>query len=598
MMKLLTILLCIAMLAPAASAELVVGEAYYRDTNASLHVFVTNVGTEAATLLPPVVEGFDTAMLGRDGLKAGPVLWYRSRPNPIPPGGIADVVITLAKASDKPETVDIRSASGDRVSSTVQCVPEAFRLQAIRFGKDLRSVYIYARWSGSSASDELKTVKIDGVDVNDEASPLPAKKERGLAYTKITLPKPFAQGSFHVFEVKTAKGLSTAYQIRAIPAEFLIGVYGAPSIPNVQDWAAHGCNHYLAFNAISPEVLERLHSYGLSVGAKYIPEPLVDRTKGVVVVCDDDAARKAIRSMADKPGLLYHELVDEPDAGDSYAGRRIGASSMELVARQRLCEESDPQRYTFVQIDNTYRPDNYRVYGESADVLATHRYGLGSAIQGEAGANTTTSLSFIPDLQGTVSQFRSATEPDPFFMVTQFFDLGKNRSGRPPTIEEMRLQCYIAMAGGARGLIHYIHSGSGGGHEGGKTPALWDAMKPMHEELKRVGEVVGIGVPAPESWVKSDDRNVQASAVIGDDSIAVIVVNTADRSAPEQFVAQPATKVGISVAVPSWIDASKLQVTAADSSQIVASAVRDNEITFSIDELRDAQCFLLRPRGM
>ena len=598
MTKLLSVLLCVVVLASAASANLVVGEAYYRDTNASLHLFVTNTGAQAATILPPVVSGFDTAALSRDGLKIGPVLWYRVRPNPIPAGGTADVVITLAKASSAPVSVELHSASGERAASTVQCAPEPFRLQAVRFSGDLRTVYLYARWSSASVSDKLKSVDIDGVDATVHASPLPANSDDGIGYTSITLDKPLAQGSFHVFEVKTAAGLSTAYQIRAIPAEFLVGVYGAPSLPNVEDWAAHGCNHYLAFNSISPEIVDRLYSHGLTVGAKYIPEPLVDKAKHAVVVCDDDASRKIISGIVDKPGLLYHELVDEPDTGDAYAGRRIGASSMELVARQKLCEECDPHRYTFVQMDNTFRPDNYRVYGEMADVMATHRYGLGSAIQGEGMSKTSTALSFIPDLQDTVSQFRAATEPDPFFMVTEFFSLGKDRSGRPPTIEEMRLQCYIAVAGGARGVVHYIHSGSSGGHEGGKTPALWDAMKPMHEELRRVGDIIDTGTPAPDSWVSSGDSGVHASAILAGDKMAVIAVNTTDVSALEQFTAHPADNVNVTVRIPSWIDASKLEVTAADSMKPVASNAHGNLITFTIDDVRDARCFLLRPRSL
>lgn len=610
-MRLLAVALCLFLLATAASAQLVVKKAYYRDTNASLHLFVTNKGAGPVTLLAPVVDGFDTAALGRAGLKAGPVLWYRCRPSVIPAGGIADLVITLAEPAAKPVAVEVRARLGERVlqvqdgsgvvrvKTTIPCAAEALRFQAIRFSRDLRCVDVYARWSDGTSSDALKTILMDGRSVGRlGGSAASAGSARdGLAYTRITLDKPLAKGSFHTFEANTESGLSTAYHIRAIPAEFLIGVYGSPSPENIRDWAAHGCNHYLSFGAITPDLLGVLNAGGLSVGAKYVPQPLVDRTKGEVVVADADAAREILRGFVGKPGLLYHHLVDEPDAADYYAGRRLGASSMELVARGELCGEVDPQRYTFVQLDNTFRPRNYRVYGESADVLATHRYSLGSQMGGEAGSTKITRLLFLEDLQDTMVRFREATEPNPFFMVTQFFDLGPARQGRPPTIEEMRLQCYIMVAGGARGLIHYIHSGSGGGHEGAKTPALWDAMTPMHKELMRVGEIAESGTPAPQSWVKAGSANVWASALLCGDSIAVIAVNRAHRSALDRYTAKPMRDVRISMRVPPWMDASNLHVTSADGSQVMPSSVQGDELSLVVGEIKDAECFLLVPRG-
>lgn len=596
-MKLLVIVLCVCVLAPAAWAKLLVGETYYRDTNASLHVFVTNTGAEPVSVLAPVVNGFDAATLGRDGLTAGSVIWYRCRPNPVPPGGIADVVVTLAEPTDKPATVELRTASGEHVKATIECKAEALRFQAIRFSRDLRSVDIYARWSDASSADALTKIKVDGGRIDGHASPWPAQSLDGLAYTRISLDKPLARGSFHVFEVGTESGLTTAYQIRAIPAEFLIGVYGSPSDQNILDWAAHGCNHYLSFGAVKPELIEGMSAKGISVGAKYIPQPLVDRTKGAVVVCDNDAARGILQGFVGESGLLYHHLVDEPDAADYFAGKRLGASAMELIARGDLCAACDPERYTFVQLDNTFRPRNYRVYGEAADVLATHRYSLGSVIRGEAGSTTATSLAFLGDLQETLSRFRGATEPSPFFMVTQFFDLGAGRLGRAPTIEEMRLQCYVMIAGGARGLIHYIHSGSGGGHEGAKTPALWDAMTAMHEELKRVGEITDMGTPAPESWVKTGSANVRASAVLCGDRLAIVAVNLAHRSAPEQFTARVTRDVTISVHVPPWIRASALQVTPADGGASIPVAVNGEELSFTVDQIKDARGFLLTPRA-
>jgi len=579
-----------------AAGSLAVSHAYYRDTNASLHLLLINRGNEPVTMLPPVVNGFDTASLGRDELRDRDVLWYRCRPNPIPPGEIAELIVVLPAPTDRTATVELRTTSGEKVVRTIPCVPERLRFQAVRFSRNLRAIDVYVRWSDPSKATSLRKILLDGRNVGRQASSWPARCLDGLAYTRINLPRPLERNSYHVVEVEAEDGLSTGCQIRAIPAEFLIGVYGSITPANIEDWAAHGCNHYLSFGGVPADALDLMADRGISVGAKYIPEPLVDRDSGRVLLFDEETARAAIGQVADKPGLLYHHLVDEPDVADYYAGRWLGASAMELAARDEFCENVDPGRYTFVQLDNTFRPANYRVYGEAADVLATHRYSLGSSIRSEAGGETVTRLPFLEDMLDTTVRFRNAVEPRPFFMVPQFFHLGKGRAGRAPTVEEMRLQCYAMIAGGARGLIHYIHSGSQGGGEGSRAPALWDAMAGLHEELKRVGQVVQSGTPAPEDSVTSDSPHVLASAILCGDRMAVILINRCHRSALETFVAVPVRQVKVSVRIPPWIKASALEIVPAEGGAPVSGELKSGCLNFTVDEIKDARCFLLCPK--
>ena len=566
-----------------AFGNLAVSEAYYRNTNNSLHIFLANKGGEPVTAKTPIVNGFDTAVLSRDELRPRDTLWYRCRPNPIPPGGIADLTIVLPKPPDKPVTVEVRTSSGQTITKRVDCKPEPMRFQAIRFSRDLRTVYVYARTNST-----LRRIRLDGKDVGG------APSFGGIAFKRIKLQQPLVQGSYHVLEADSDDGHSTAYQIRAIPAEFLIGVYGIPSPENAEDWAAHGINHYLSFTSLPAETLDLLGRHGISAGAKYIREPLVDRNAGKVSFFNEETAKSALADL--RPNLLYHELVDEPDAADHFAGKWLGSSSMELIARAQFLETADPGRYTFIQIDNTFRPRNYSVYGEAADVLATHRYGLGSYLGGEAGSTTVQRPAFLPDLLDSFKVFRLANEPKPIFAVTQFFNLGPGRSGRPPTIGEMRLQCYAMIASGARGVIHYIHSGSGGGGEGARSKPLWDAMTGLHAELKRVGEVVESGTSAPDDWVKSSSPNVQAKAVISTDGIAVVLLNLSHRSSLESFTAKPVQAVEITLRIPPWIKPS-LEVVPADGKSPAAARMANGEIRFMADEVTDARCFLVIPKS-
>jgi len=578
------LLLTVLIVSVSAARGLEISRAYYRDTNASLHLFLANHGEEPVSVLPPVVDGIDCASLGRDGLHVENVLWYRCRPNPIPPGEIADLTITLAEPTDKPVTVELSTSSGRKLQKVIRCVPEQIRIQAVRFSADLRTVEVYVR-----SPEALHRIRVDGIDVGTSTESFD-----GLAFARIRLREPLAPNGFRVFEVEAEGGASTACQVRAIPAEFLIGVYGSPTPEAIADWAKHGVNHYLSFGAVSADLLDTFAANHISVGAKYIPEPLVDRTAGKVSIYDEDKARTALDGVIDKPSLLYHHLVDEPDVSDYYANHTLGASGMELAARDEFYQRNDPGRYTFVQLDNTFRPRNYRVYGESADLLATHRYSLGSYLRSEAGEATVKRLPFLEDMIETLGLLRAATEPKPFFMVTQFFNLGPGRAGRPPTIEEMRLQCYTMVAGGARGLIHYIFSGSSGGGEGGRTPALWDAMTGLHEELKRVGEVIASGTPTPADWVKCNSANVLASGLLCGDEMAVVLINLSHRSSLQRFTAIPVRDFEVSLRIPPWIDASGLEVHLADIGDSIASTVKGDTLSFTIDDVSDARCVLLR----
>ncbi|MDI6828851.1 MAG: hypothetical protein QME62_10235 [Armatimonadota bacterium] len=587
-------LVLICVIPVSANGELAISKAYYRETNYSLHLFLKNNGKQPITLLPPIVDGFNcTTINERSENRPRDILWYRMRPSTIAPGEIANVAIVLPAPPSGIKTVEIRTTDGESIKKVIQCVPEPLRFQAIRFSHDLKTIDVYVRWQDVSKASYLKRILLDGKDMRRFASPLPAKSFEGLAFTRIVLERPLTGNSFHVIEAETADGLSTAYQIRAIPSDFLIGIYGTPSNENIADWTNHGCNHYLSFGAVQPELLEIMAKHGISVGAKYVPEPLVDRTNGRVVIFNEDTALRKIAEIKNKQAFLYHHLVDEPDVADYYAGKWLGASAMELAARCEFCEKVDPDHYTFVQLDNTFRPQNYRTYGEAADILATHRYSLGNFLRSEAGKEAYTRLAFLEDLLDTIEKFKLATEPKPFFMVTQFFNLGKSRAGRAPTIEEMRLQCYAMILGGACGIIHYIHSGSSGGGEGGKSKTLWDAMVGLHDELSRVGDVVEMGTPAPASWIKCDNPNVLSGALLCGDRIAVVLINRCHRSYLENFIARPVRNATITLKIPPWIAADSLEIVTADSGNSVESRLENNILTFKVDEIYDARCFLL-----
>jgi len=571
----------------SACADLSIGGAYYRGTNGSVHLLVRNNLSEWVRLRPPIVNGFDTSKLDRSASRSREILWYRCRPNPIPPHGMADVTVVLPETSPEQITVELPTSTGKVLRHVVKCAPESLRFQAVRFGPDLRTVYVYLR-----SESPIKRLRLDGMDVRRYASAWPIKMADGLGFVCLVLPKPLSKGSFHILEAESVRA-STFCQVRVIPSQFLVGVYGSVTPENITDWAQHGCNHYLSFGWINPTDIGLMERQGISVGLKAIPAPLVDRGTGQVVAFDEATARERIREVNNQPGFLYHHMVDEPDVADYYAGRWLGSTAMELAARVEFSERIDPEHFTFIQLDNTFRPNNYRVYGESADVLATHRYSLGNYVRTEAGQEAVKRTAFMDDLVETLERFRLATEPRLFFMVPQFFNLGPGRKGRAPTIAEMRLQCYAMIAGGACGLIHYIHSGSSGGGEGARSKDLWDAMTDLHRELRSVGEILAVATPAPKEWARTNTPNVSATLLLSGNRMLVVLINRAHRSTLEQFISRPVHSVTVTLRIPPWVKHRKMKAFPVGSGSAIPVTIEGETASFFVDEVADATCFVL-----
>ncbi len=121
-------------------------------------------------------------------------------------------------------------------------------------------------------------------------------------------------------------------------------------------------------------------------------------------------------------------------------------------------------------------------------------------------------------------------------------------------------------------------------------------MTGLHEELKRVGEFVESGTPVPGDWAKCSSPHVLASVVLSGDRMAVILINRSHRSALETFVARPVRDVKVTLRVPPWIKASVLEILPAEGGAPLPGQSDGGELSFMVDEVKDARCFLLSPR--
>ncbi|HIE53183.1 MAG TPA: hypothetical protein EYP85_15635 [Armatimonadetes bacterium] len=558
-----------------------------RPRNDSVHLYLHNVSQQPVTIARVALNGEDVAAGMDKPLRERTVTWFRWRPNPIPPGEVADVTLKLRRPPGAAVEVGLQPEEGEPFSVLVPVRPERLRLSHIAFSPDLRTVHLYARWlADTPAPPRLTLIALDG-----KPQPIrPGQFFRGLAYVRLDLSEPLKRGSYHVFEV-AAGGARAAYQVRALPLYFPLGCYGNATPSHFRDYAEHGCNHYISFGYLTPEQFDWLHQYGLTGGSVTICQPLVDRETKQVVPFDPEAARASIEAVKDKPAFLYHHLVDEPDVQDYHAGG-LGATAQELVQRASFCEQVDPAHYTFVQIDNTYRTGNYYTYGEVADVCATHRYSLGRGTREETLDSKAVLGEVAQDIATATRLLKDAAEPRPIYMVTQFFNLGRGRKGRPPTGEEMRWQGYLLLAHGAKGVLHYIHSGSAGKGEGARTPELWAGLTALHGELQRVGRWAAQGENAPLAQARP--KEVAAYALLCGEAVLVILLNRQVRSTLETFLAPPVDGVQVTVALPPWKKAEKWQVVHLRDETFLPCSFGAGKVTFEVPQVKVAEAFLVQ----
>jgi len=276
-------------------------------------------------------------------------------------------------------------------------------------------------------------------------------------------------------------------------------------------------------------------------------------------------------------------LMEEPDYRDYFRGG-LGSLAAEVLRRADLCAQYAPELPTFVQIDNTYRYDNYRVYGALPDICASNRYALG---QGDVAA----------EVREGCAALRVAAQPGPWYFITQFFRLGiegDDRRGRMPTAAEMQLQCYAALAEGAKGIVHYCHSGDVHGGEGALDKPLWDGMSRLHRVLCQLGDVLSDGDLT--DWAESDSSAVAAAAIARPPTdVVLVLLNRAARSSLEGLSVLPAEEVHVTVHLPPWLQ--PVALAEADTGRALPYEATPGTVRVAVGRVEIGGLYLLKTRA-
>ena len=457
------------------------------------------------------------------------VAWYRVYPNPIPAGGIAEVILRLDSTACEvaQHEVSLTAAGQESLTAVVSMSEPSFTVEYVGIGANLDELHIYTR-SQAGADMDILRVELDGRSAEADIHTVFS----GYTYAQVKLQNPWQKGSFHAVAIGTADDLR-AVLIRALPSPAPLAIMGNTQERVLEEYRTHLFDANIAFGPASPETYERLQKFDL--GGAYIyrrylkPE---EEKKKEPVYYDQPEALEQIK---DLPSLWAYFLEDEPDGRYHRTVLHRHSISRDVERANQFCRIFDPAHPTYLQIDHGGYPRNLYIYGQIPDYICTHAYALGGP-------------KVITATQDHVFHTRNAARPHPFYYLNCGYCARQDTRDFDPL--EMRLEVHTALAEGAKSLQWYPAHGNSGLL---KHPKMWNAVGAMNGVLHQVLPLVSVGVPLGAPRI--DGGNLLGSAILcGDNAVVVVLVNQDFTADAQSFTLNPAT-ANVRVRLPSFMQA-------------------------------------------
>jgi len=269
------------------------------------------------------------------------------------------------------------------------------------------------------------------------------------------------------------------------------------------------------------------------------------------------------------PGALAWYLADEPDTADFRVGglppgSRVGAIAQGLLEHSYRLRESHPTVPNMLNVNMTFKPDNWYVYGQLPDIFAADPYmqtRLAQAYWTKPGMIPHYSKATFVYAVGSVC--RSSCAPKPLHLMLNCTKLIKgDKVFRFATPEEKLIELYYALASGATSFSYWwlVPSAKGGDGSSGcmadepEAKALWHAIGLLGAEVRTAGPILTRSCPARVPTNAS--RWLWTRALIaGTDAMVLLIVNDNYASDRLGIVIQPVEDAQVSVDLPEWLSA-------------------------------------------
>ena len=175
-----------------------------------------------------------------------------------------------------------------------------------------------------------------------------------------------------------------------------------------------------------------------------------------------------------------------------------------------------------------------------------------------------------------VMHSQAASKPAPFLYLNEGYAAvrGGDREFEP---DEMRMEVYTALAGGAKSLQWYPAHGGNGllAH-----PRMWNAVGEMNIALQAVLPLLSTGSPVGKPIVRDGDY-LASTILCGDSAIVAVLVNREFESTPTGFVRPETHPTTVRVRMPSFLKAARVMRIHPDGPPVEITATKSvSSITY------------------
>ncbi|HSW44956.1 MAG TPA: immunoglobulin domain-containing protein [Phycisphaerae bacterium] len=557
----------------------------------NVHVYLKNTGGAAVTVSSVNLAGYNLGTVlkldsgvhdarsiyfywdnpPQDILNAGEPVWYKVDPSTaIPAGGVAQVVVRLRQVPvTNPISMSIVT-SGGTVNPSIAVEANAPRLASVGFSQDRTKVYLHWRRSGGAAPT---AITMDGVDVTANATTV---GDPGVNYaaTVLSFATPLANMSYHVYQGLYADGKTATASLRTWVNKFIHSTYGhfdIESDPNytIEDWIAESSDHsinncqvsvgkvvgYMSTAAGAADCVAR--GYGYTSGEKF-------DSRGI------------------GPDMFF--INDEIDAEDANMERTFcgtglklpcGKSPMGILAMRSIAEGEAlralfPNTPTSINMNGTYKPENYYSYGQAVDILQVDPY-----YQRRLQDVYWRDQQKIPLYQkatyiyAVAKAVARAAEPNPsnVILYSCSWKCPNENTCDPeyvgdiwpyPTPESKRIEAYYALAAGTKGLCYWWFNYSGwpahglGDQSTQAARNLWKEIGLYGNEIKTIAPQLVTSHPVDMTLQGSSGVWAKALAS-GIDTMILPVVNDDYYNDFAGCHYTPKTNASLTATLPSWM---------------------------------------------
>jgi len=489
----------------------------YAPLAGSFHLYVKNP-TETEFVVKDILFNGVSVKELREKME---IIWWKTTPNPIPAKGYSEVIVrTRHPLKTEDISITLIGESGESISWKVGAQRPTMNIAYVGFSRDIKTLYVYTE---SEKDTVPKSIFLDGKNITNQCKIM--QQFKSVSFIEVDLEKPLESGAYHYLQVVGNDGSKTAHMLRAWDNWFDISLWGYPS--SIPGFMKDHC-----FEERTPWVSEDF--FGMT------PDKIAEK----------------VRANKDREFGAYY-LMDEPDGHDYTFGAamtdqiplRLGYCAQKLSEAASIIQKEDPSRLTHLLINNTYKPANWNVYGELADIMSTDPYGTQDAI-------SEITLYYVVE---ATQQALDACAPRPMFITLGSFVLKGKGFQRLPTPDEQRISLYYAIGCGAKGINYFIWGNDEMLTGISRSQELQQEIGRLNAEMQVCSPLLSISHPIKEKVItSSDDRLWTRALLAGNDNMVVVVVNNSYvyddwRSKEGKYTLNAVKDAVLEIEIPTWL---------------------------------------------